>query len=73
MEDRFQYMAVGDETFNTIKVYGICEHLSSTYEGNNVRLLDGTEITCEKIIPLSIWQEYVDERCATVKTIKIKK
>lgn len=70
MENPFNCMAIVEETFNEIKVLGICRVLGCTKEdGFEVELYDHKIMHCDSVVPLYKWQEYVDSREAKVTNI----
>lgn len=58
-------VAVKERTFNSITIYGI-----GTYEADGYVHINGNKIIPEQIIPASLWQDIVDETCATVNVLE---
>lgn len=74
-------VAIKEETFNKIKIYGFgmiiksIEEYDEDYEVEYIIALDnGKEISsyiCNNIVLASDWVEYVDSRCAKVIRCKV--
>ena len=69
MEDK-KFVAVKEETFNEIKIYGFGV-IDSLDSGEIIVKLDnGRKVAVQYVISLEHWVEYVDERDAKVTVVK---
>ena len=65
-------VAIQEETFNTIKIYGFGTVLDKKDEMFKVKLKDGDIVIASNVVRASDWAAYVDERDAIVERIDNK-
>lgn len=65
-------VAIQEETFNTIKIYGLGTVLDKKDGIFKVKLKDGDIVMASSVVRASDWAAYVDERDAIVERIDNK-
>lgn len=65
-------VAIQEETFNTIKIYGFGTVLDKKDGMFKVKLKDGDIVMASSVVRASDWAAYVDERDAIVERIDNK-
>ena len=65
-------VAIQEETFNTIKIYGFGTVLDKKDGMFKVKLKDGDIVMASSVVRASDWASYVDERDAIVERIDNK-
>ena len=65
-------VAIQEETFNTIKIYGFGTVLDKKDRMFKVKLKDGDIVMASSVVRASDWAAYVDERDAIVERIDNK-
>ena len=65
-------VAIQEETFNTIKIYGFGTVLDKKDGMFKVKLKDGDIVMASNVVRASDWAAYVDERDAIVERIDNK-
>lgn len=65
-------VAIQEETFNTIKIYGFGTVLDKKNGMFRVKLEDGDIVMANSVVKASDWAAYVDERGARIERIDVK-
>ena len=69
MEDK-NVVAIKEETFNEIKIYGFGIVDSFKPKEIIVKLDDGRRVSVQNVVALNNWVDYVNERDAKVTVVK---